>query len=118
MVLVWEWPVPLACAAIPKAWHPGFISHAAAKARVIVYVKISFSSRRRHTRYWRDWSSDVCSSDLSGRFPHHRVSVFCGSRSRVATRLPSIAAATAMLREHPVLPTPPLGDEARHILNG
>src|SRR3712207_7270186 len=26
-----------------------------------------FSSRRRHTRYWRDWSSDVCSSDLPGR---------------------------------------------------
>src|SRR5215203_6359974 len=23
-----------------------------------------FSSRRRHTRYWRDWSSDVCSADL------------------------------------------------------
>src|SRR5947209_19976036 len=23
-----------------------------------------FSSRRRHTSYWRDWSSDVCSSDL------------------------------------------------------
>src|SRR5258707_12030000 len=23
-----------------------------------------FASRRRHTRYWRDWSSDVCSSDL------------------------------------------------------
>src|SRR3712207_7303794 len=26
-----------------------------------------FSSRRRHTRYWRDWSSDVCSSDLLPR---------------------------------------------------
>src|SRR3712207_8841111 len=26
-----------------------------------------FSSRRRHTRYWRDWSSDVCSSDLAPR---------------------------------------------------
>src|SRR3712207_6943516 len=26
-----------------------------------------FSSRRRHTRYWRDWSSDVCSSDLPPR---------------------------------------------------
>src|SRR3712207_9424578 len=26
-----------------------------------------FSSRRRHTRYWRDWSSDVCSSDLEER---------------------------------------------------
>src|SRR5690606_39998241 len=25
-----------------------------------------FSSRRRHTRFSRDWSSDVCSSDLSG----------------------------------------------------
>src|SRR3712207_8580448 len=28
-----------------------------------------FSSRRRHTRYWRDWSSDVCSSDLPWPFP-------------------------------------------------
>src|SRR5437762_12798290 len=26
-----------------------------------------FSSRRRHTRYIGDWSSDVCSSDLSSR---------------------------------------------------
>src|SRR6267378_5911099 len=25
-----------------------------------------FSSRRRHTRSLRDWSSDVCSSDLEG----------------------------------------------------
>src|SRR3712207_4772202 len=29
-------------------------------AKIIIF----FSSRRRHTRYWRDWSSDVCSSDL------------------------------------------------------
>src|SRR5258707_2853500 len=29
-----------------------------------VMVWFFFSSRRRHTRYWRDWSSDVCSSDL------------------------------------------------------
>src|SRR5947209_9743027 len=28
-----------------------------------------FSSRRRHTRYWRDWSSDVCSSDLDRPSP-------------------------------------------------
>src|SRR5699024_11800734 len=26
-----------------------------------------FSSRRRHTRSKRDWSSDVCSSDLDGQ---------------------------------------------------
>src|SRR5436309_4549019 len=28
------------------------------------YYSIFFSSRRRHTRFSRDWSSDVCSSDL------------------------------------------------------
>src|SRR5207245_4764366 len=28
-----------------------------------------FSSRRRHTRCYRDWSSDVCSSDLLGERP-------------------------------------------------
>src|SRR2546422_4182671 len=28
-----------------------------------------FSSRRRHTRCSRDWSSDVCSSDLGGGEP-------------------------------------------------
>src|SRR3712207_8333823 len=33
-----------------------------------------FSSRRRHTRYWRDWSSDVCSSDLVGdKRPNNNV---------------------------------------------
>src|SRR5437763_1425885 len=29
-----------------------------------IYFYFSFSSRRRHTRYIGDWSSDVCSSDL------------------------------------------------------
>src|SRR5437762_9893454 len=27
-------------------------------------MRVFFSSRRRHTRYIGDWSSDVCSSDL------------------------------------------------------
>src|SRR3712207_7562353 len=30
------------------------------------WVGIYFTSRRRHTRYWRDWSSDMYSSDLKG----------------------------------------------------
>src|SRR5205809_6836722 len=30
-------------------------------------VRFFFSSRRRHTRCSRDWSSDVCSSDLQRR---------------------------------------------------
>src|SRR5207253_4671989 len=33
-----------------------------------------FSSRRRHTRWPRDWSSDVCSSDLSQRQEKRRDS--------------------------------------------
>src|SRR5690606_40800565 len=32
-----------------------------------------FSSRRRHTRFSRDWSSDVCSSDLAvGSCSYHQ----------------------------------------------
>src|SRR5436309_12921371 len=33
-----------------------------------------FSSRRRHTRFSRDWSSDVCSSDLWGSDARHHYS--------------------------------------------
>src|SRR3712207_8674322 len=36
-------------------------------ASVLYVLLFFFSSRRRHTRYWRDWSSDVCSSDLPHR---------------------------------------------------
>src|SRR5256885_16671368 len=32
-----------------------------------------FSSRRRHTRLQGDWSSDVCSSDLSGDISAFRI---------------------------------------------
>src|SRR5439155_10140301 len=30
----------------------------------VLFLFFFFSSRRRHTRWPRDWSSDVCSSDL------------------------------------------------------
>src|SRR5215813_1144448 len=33
----------------------------------MLVVVVFFSSRRRHTRCGRDWSSDVCSSDLGAR---------------------------------------------------
>src|SRR5439155_13604061 len=42
--------------------------HAQHSNRVIrhaIHTHFFFSSRRRHTRWPRDWSSDVCSSDLS-----------------------------------------------------
>src|SRR5260370_5808861 len=32
---------------------------------VVVFHVFFFSSRRRHTRFKCDWSSDVCSSDLA-----------------------------------------------------
>src|SRR5207245_6546978 len=32
--------------------------------RCFFFFFFFFSSRRRHTRCYRDWSSDVCSSDL------------------------------------------------------
>src|SRR5690606_30571619 len=38
-----------------------------------------FSSRRRHTRFSRDWSSDVCSSDLR-HFEHEPVEHIAGPR--------------------------------------
>src|SRR5256884_3523225 len=38
-----------------------------------------FSSRRRHTRCSRDWSSDVCSSDLSLEIPYpYDLVCLCG----------------------------------------
>src|SRR5439155_4284646 len=37
-------------------WHCGKV--------LTVHLTFFFSSRRRHTRWPRDWSSDVCSSDL------------------------------------------------------
>src|SRR4030066_1651720 len=38
---------------------------------LVVFVFFFFSSRRRHTRFKCDWSSDVCSSDLLvGRVEH------------------------------------------------
>src|SRR5207302_5821067 len=36
---------------------------------VYSFILFFFSSRRRHTRFSRDWSSDVCSSDLAPADP-------------------------------------------------
>src|SRR5690606_39653107 len=58
-------------------------------------VSLFFSSRRRHTRFSRDWSSDVCSSDLVPLLSEIRqrfVATRCCARSIGAAQLsPSIA---------------------------
>src|SRR5256884_6683708 len=41
----------------------------------MTYSMFFFSSRRRHTRCSRDWSSDVCSSDLLHPGPAQVVAV-------------------------------------------
>src|SRR3712207_7367632 len=51
------------------------------------YYFFFFSSRRRHTRYWRDWSSDVCSSDLRPRAHADGGDVARQDQRRVAERL-------------------------------
>src|SRR5690606_39834218 len=38
-----------------------------------------FSSRRRHTRFSRDWSSDVCSSDLGDGIPYYSARATMGT---------------------------------------
>src|SRR5206468_4651765 len=62
-----------------------------------IYCVFFFSSRRRHTRSDRDWSSDVCSSDLrsarggcgcagardAGRAERQRTRLVSGTRGLV-----------------------------------
>src|SRR2546422_4758350 len=43
---------------------------------VHLYFFFFFSSRRRHTRCSRDWSSDVCSSDLKSKSGKDPIEVF------------------------------------------
>src|SRR3989449_9811791 len=64
------------------------------------YFFFFFSSRRRHTRCSRDWSSDVCSSDLGFRsvwLAEHHFSTY-GYLSRPAQLATYIAAKTTRLR--------------------
>src|SRR5256884_5404940 len=73
-----------------------------------------FSSRRRHTRCSRDWSSDVCSSDLSvdpAWAPDGRFVVYSGPD--IGTTF-SVKAVTAEAEAHP-LPALTLTRGARHL---
>src|SRR5207245_3046344 len=57
-------------------------------AAMCCFGSFFFSSRRRHTRCYRDWSSDVCSSDLRDRqaTPGRRRQQPCGAVSRTGCR--------------------------------
>src|SRR5699024_11854289 len=48
-----------------------------------------FSSRRRHTRSKRDWSSDVCSSDLRGTWSATACAPWSGASSGAGSWRPA-----------------------------
>src|SRR5690348_17900910 len=60
-----------------------------------------FSSRRRHTRWTGDWSSDVCSSDLVG---------FSGARPVVLTSIAEVVISPDLLDRTYMLPSEPIID--------
>src|SRR5690606_38815745 len=64
-----------------------------------------FSSRRRHTRFSRDWSSDVCSSDLAGGVMDGRgaivsAALFAGVNACPATDHPLAQSVAQLFAEH------------------
>src|SRR3712207_7309623 len=63
-------------------------------------ILVFFSSRRRHTRYWRDWSSDVCSSDLT-------VDLFTSTQSGASTARTSRTTDSTAVRS--ATPPAPIG---------
>src|SRR6266508_6058179 len=94
-----------------------FFSYTTTREKSSVFF---FSSRRRHTRWPRDWSSDVCSSDLVAarpgadadrrhveglggpsaqlrrdRLQHHREAAGLLQRQRVGEQLVALVAAAA-----------------------
>src|SRR3989454_1242945 len=57
------------------------------------YTDVFFSRRRRHTRLQGDWSSDVCSSDLSSvehESDHHIWSDLAYCREKVGREKPNV----------------------------
>src|SRR5207245_5525560 len=58
-----------------------------------------FSSRRRHTRCYRDWSSDVCSSDLAGGLQQPRQVVGGDGQEAVLVGVDQLASFDALAED-------------------
>src|SRR5438067_9844592 len=82
-------------------------------------LKLFFSSRRRHTRSKRDWSSDVCSSDLASARPGSAQSwawalnVATSASNPTASQGRPALQVTGEHREEPLEPPAPRGHAAR-----
>src|SRR5437870_7325009 len=64
------------------------------------HILVFFSCRRRHTRWPRDWSSDVCSSDLIW---HGSGNITANGRLEAMT-LEQVRSKTERIREFAALP--------------
>src|SRR5207245_8029871 len=60
-----------------------------------------FSRRRRHTRCYRDWSSDVCSSDLEIRITRNGRQLYSNKRDHVQRTWSETTWRMQALRDHP-----------------
>src|SRR5437764_6666433 len=63
-------------------------------------VSFFFSSRRRHTRYIGDWSSDVCSSDLSAERTRGMAQA---TKASLAEAAPNLVGVLGLLALGPLL---------------
>src|SRR5699024_11470623 len=82
---------------------------------VFVLLLFFFSSRRRHTRSKRDWSSDVCSSDLKSApatAPWH-TSSSCGTTACTSTASRAFPQARRRARRPAMWPCPVRSEERR-----
>src|SRR5260370_16881486 len=64
-------------------------------SQYLLFTRFFFSSRRRHTRFKCDWSSDVCSSDLPGPGGKPLYPESLGHPSTVSNRGASLLAPVA-----------------------
>src|SRR5690625_7027585 len=69
---------------------------------------VFFSSRRRHTRWPRDWSSDVCSSDLTAQWPQQQMDERRAAIIESANRVQALLDAGSELE---IVTTNPASDE-------
>src|SRR5256884_1337710 len=93
-----------------------------------------FSSRRRHTRCSRDWSSDVCSSDLTGHYPQSidrstvggwvatraagQFSTRYGNIEDLCLGLEAVLPTGEVVRTEPVVPRASVGPNLRELFLG
>src|ERR1035438_10822931 len=65
------------------------------------FLFVFFSSRRRHTRCLSDWSSDVCSSDLTHGLYAHETASYTVQTGRIAGGhdvYPSVGAVVSLFK--------------------